>query len=106
MKLGLIIYSNDSETVWNALRLGLFSLMQKDEVKIFLTGKGVNIAQLDTNDFNISEQLQQIADSGGQILACGSCVKLHQQAEVAVCPLSTLQELYTIIKEMDKVLTF
>jgi len=26
MKLGIIIYSNEVETVWNAFRLGVFSL--------------------------------------------------------------------------------
>jgi hypothetical protein len=29
MKLGIIIYSNDPETVWNAFRLGVFSLKEK-----------------------------------------------------------------------------
>ncbi len=106
MKLGLVIYSNDAETAWNALRLGLFSLKQGDTVNIFLNGKGVEIAQLSTERFNIFEQLQQIIDNGGQIFACGTCLKLRQQAENAVCPISTLQELHTIIKESDKVLTF
>jgi uncharacterized protein involved in oxidation of intracellular sulfur len=41
MKLGIIIYSNDSETVWNAFHLGNFSLKQRDEVNVFLLGKGV-----------------------------------------------------------------
>jgi uncharacterized protein involved in oxidation of intracellular sulfur len=41
MKIGVIISSNDAETCWNALRYANFSLGQKDEVKVFLTGKGV-----------------------------------------------------------------
>jgi len=41
MKLGLVIYSNDSETVWNAFRFGNFALNQKDAVNVFLLGKGV-----------------------------------------------------------------
>ena len=40
MKIGVIISSNDAETCWNALRYANFCLGQKDEVKVFLTGKG------------------------------------------------------------------
>ena len=41
MKLGIVIYSNDTETVWNAFRLGLFSIQKSDTVKVFLLAKGV-----------------------------------------------------------------
>jgi len=33
MKPGIIIYSNEPETVWNAYRFGNFTLKEKDEVK-------------------------------------------------------------------------
>lgn len=36
MKIGIVIYSNDSETGWNAFRFGNFSLAKVDGVKIFL----------------------------------------------------------------------
>lgn len=91
---------------FNALRLALFSLAQGDAVSLFLNGKGVEIGQLSTEKFNISEQLQQIVDNGGKVFACGTCLKLRQQTENAICPISTLQELYTIIREADKVLSF
>jgi uncharacterized protein involved in oxidation of intracellular sulfur len=32
MKLGIVIYSNDPETVFNAFRLGVFSLGKGDSV--------------------------------------------------------------------------
>ena len=32
---------NDSGTVWNVFRLGVFSLGQGDTVKVFPVGKGV-----------------------------------------------------------------
>ena len=41
MKLGMIITQTDPETVFNALRLAHYSLKQGDEVKIFLSGRGV-----------------------------------------------------------------
>jgi len=106
MKLGIIIYSNDTETVWNAFRLGVFSLKQKDEVKIFLLGKGVECESIDTEKFKVTEQIKQFIDSGGCILACGSCLKIRSSEGSETCPLSTMKDLYDIIKESDKVLTF
>ena len=41
MKLGIVLYSNDPETVWNVFRLGNFSLNKGDDVKMFLLAKGV-----------------------------------------------------------------
>ena len=41
MKIGIIIYSNDPETVWNAFRYANFAIKEGNEVKVFLTGKGV-----------------------------------------------------------------
>ncbi len=36
MNLGIVIYSNDAETVWNAFRLGVFALVKDDAVKVFI----------------------------------------------------------------------
>ena len=47
MKLGIIITQTDAETVFNALRLALLSLQQGDQVRIFLSGKGVDIDKIE-----------------------------------------------------------
>ncbi len=106
MKLGIIIYSNDPETVWNAFRLGIFSRKQGDTVSVFLLGKGVEIESLDRDKFDITEQIHSFLDIGGAILACGTCLKLRQSEELGICPLSTMQDLYTLIHDSDKVLSF
>ena len=106
MKLGIIIYSNDPETVWNAFRLGNFSAKAGDEVKVFLLGKGVECESLDTDKFKVSEQIKELIDSSGQILACGTCLKIRHQSGSAICPLSSMQDLYNLIKSSDKVITF
>lgn len=106
MKLGIVIYSDDSETVWNAFRLGVFSLHKSDRVKIFLLAKGVMCESLDTDTFKVSEQMAQFVKSGGEIFACGTCLKVRQSEGSDMCPLSTMEDLYTIINESDKVLTF
>ncbi len=106
MKLGIIIYSTDSETVWNAFRLGVFSLKQGDAVKVFLLAKGVECEQLNADQFNVIEQMQTFVDNGGKILACGTCLKLRHSEGTELCPLSTMKDLHEIIKESDKVVTF
>ena len=106
MKLGLVIYSNDPETVWNAFRLGLFSLKNKDEVKVFLLAKGVEAETLDSDQFNVTKEMSEFITSGGEILACGTCLKIRKAEASEICPLSTMADLYEIILESDKVLTF
>ncbi|HNC14245.1 MAG TPA: DsrE family protein [Cyclobacteriaceae bacterium] len=106
MKLGIIIYSNDSETVWNAFRLGIFSRKQGDTVSVFLLGKGVEVESLDRDKFDITGQIHSFSDIGGAILACGTCLKLRQSEELGICPISTMQDLYTLIHDSDKVLCF
>ena len=106
MKLGIIIYSNDPETVWNAFRLGIFSRKQGDIVSVFLLGKGVEVESLDRDKFDITGQIHSFLDIGGAILACGTCLKLRQSEELEICPISTMQDLCTLIHDSDNVLSF
>ena len=106
MKLGIIIYSTDSETVWNGFRLGVFALKQGDPVKAFLLAKGVECEKLDTAQFRVTEQMQTFVDHGGKILACGTCLKSRQMESTETCPISTMKDLYQITKESDKVINF
>ncbi len=106
MKIGVVIYSNDPETVWNAFRLGNFTLKQGDTVKTFLLAKGVESESLDTEQFKITEQMQAFVENGGQILACGTCLKIRKSAGSDICPLSTMKDLYEILIQSDKVITF
>ncbi len=106
MKIGIVIYSNDSETVWNAFRFANFTLKQDDKIKVFLLAKGVECETLDTDKFKVTEQIQMMIDNGGEIYACGSCLKIRKSEGSEVCPLSTMKDLYDIVTESDKVVTF
>ena len=106
MKLGIVIYSNDAETVWNAFRLGVFALKKGDAVQVFLLGKGVECEALDSNQFKVTEQMRAFVDGGGRILACGTCLKIRNAGGSGICPISTMGDLYEIVRESDKVLTF
>jgi uncharacterized protein involved in oxidation of intracellular sulfur len=105
-KMGIVVYSNDAETVWNAFRLATFSISQGDEVKIFLLGKGVDYESLSNSKFDIKELAKSFISTGGQIFACGTCLKIRQKQGTELCPVSNLMNLYTIIKQSDKIITF
>jgi uncharacterized protein involved in oxidation of intracellular sulfur len=106
MKIGIVIYSNDPETVWNAFRFGNFALQEKDQVKAFLLAKGVECESIDTEKYKVTEQMQSFVEKGGKILACGTCLKIRQLEGSDMCPLSTMKDLYEIVKESDKIVTF
>lgn len=106
MKLGIIICSNDPETAWNAFRLGVFSLKQGDAVSVFLLGKGVEAESLGGGKFDVIGQMRSLAEAGGSILACGTCLKIRQSEGSDICPMSTMQDLHALIRDADKVLSF
>ncbi|MDP3786772.1 MAG: DsrE family protein [Candidatus Omnitrophota bacterium] len=106
MKIGVIISSNDAETCWNAFRFANFSLNNKDEVSIFLIGKGVEYESITNEQFNIVEQAEKFLESGGKIFACGTCLKQRNSAGSNLCPISTMKDMYRIVAESDKILTF
>ena len=106
MKLGIVLYSPDPETAWNAFRLGSFALGRQDQVKVFLLAKGVECETLDDEQFKVGVQMQGFVNQGGEILACGTCLKLRHSTGSELCPLSTMQDLYELIRDCDKVVSF
>lgn len=105
MKLGIVVYTTDAETAWNAFRLGVFALEQGDSVKVFLLANGVEAEKLDTSKFVVTEQMQAFVDKGGKILACGTCLKIRNSEGSEMCPLSTMKDLYDLVAESDKVIS-
>ncbi len=105
MKLGMIITQTDPETVFNALRLAQYSLKEGDEVRIFLSGRGVEIDQIDDPKFDIKSIAESIVREGGVFFACGSCLKLRDSDGSELCPLSTLKDHYEIVRDSDRVIT-
>jgi sulfur relay (sulfurtransferase) complex TusBCD TusD component (DsrE family) len=104
MKLGMIITQTDAETVFNALRLALYSLQQGDEVRLFFSGKGVEIDQIEDAKFDVKQQAQKVLEAGAQFFACGACLKLRDAKGSEICPLSTLKDQYEIVRDSDKVI--
>jgi uncharacterized protein involved in oxidation of intracellular sulfur len=105
MKLGIVITQTEPETVFNTLRLALYSLQQGDEVRVFLSGKGVEIEQIAHPKFDVKTLAQKVLDAGGRFFACGSCLKLRNSDGSEVCPLSTLKDHYEIVRDSDRLVT-
>ncbi len=105
MKLGMIITQTDPETVFNALRLAHYSLEQGDEVRIFLSGRGVDIDKIDDPKFDVKAQAEKVLNAGGKFQACGICLKIRNSEGSEICPLSTLKDQYEIVRDCDKVVT-
>ena len=107
MKLAIILNTNDPETAWNVLRLAHKAVEHKDSVSVFLLGSGVELEQVQSDQFKVQDMLKQYIETGGEILGCGTCLKSRGMTESSQsCPASNLDTLYKLIKESDKVLTF
>ncbi len=106
MRIGIIIATNDAETCWNALRYGNFAINQGDKVKVFFMGKGVEYQKVSTDKFNTIDEVEKLMQNGGKIYACGTCIKSREQESSDICPISTMKDMYDIIRESDKVVTF
>ena len=105
MRLGIIVNTNDPESAWNALRLGNEALNDGNKTSMFLLGNGVEIENNKDKTFDVTGALERFLNSGGNLLACGTCLKVRHQ-EAGICPISTMSELVEMISDSDKVVTF
>jgi len=105
MKIGIIFSDTDPELVWNALRFANTALLEDHEVNVFLLGQGVEIESMQSEKFNVKEQLEKFNHLNGRMLACGTCIK-SRQMQFDVCPISTMKDMLKLVEESDRVLTF
>ncbi|HOY38644.1 MAG: DsrE family protein [Bacteroidales bacterium] len=104
--IGIILYSNDVETLWNALRFANFAKSSGDTVSIFLLGKGVELDILVKSNADLKDQTETFLGSGGTILGCGTCLNSRKMNEPQVCQFSSMSDLYDIVRKNKIVLTF
>ncbi|MHC4678086.1 MAG: DsrE family protein [Planctomycetota bacterium] len=71
----------------------------------FFVGRGVECQKINTDQFNAVEQAGRFTQSGGNVYACGTCVKSREQKESNLCPISTTKDLYDAVKASDRVVT-
>lgn len=106
MKLGIVLSTNEPETVWNAFRFGVTALRRGHSATVFLMGKGVESDGLQNPSFDIKRQWDAFLTNKGEILACGTCLKQRGKSERATCSVSTMQDLLSMVEDADKVVSF
>jgi sulfur relay (sulfurtransferase) complex TusBCD TusD component (DsrE family) len=106
MKIGIIIETKEYEKAWNAFRFAVTARKSGHDVKVFLMGEAVECEGLIHERYNVDEQLKKFLAVGGEILACGTCLKSRQLPESDVCPVSTMQDCLEMVVWADKMVTF
>lgn len=106
LKLGIIIETKELEKSWNAMRFAVASRKNGHEVKVFLMGEAVEIETLHHDKYDTAAQVDQFYQVGGQLLACGTCLKSRSMEGSDVCPLSTMNDCVEMVEWADKTLTF
>ena len=106
MKLAIALSTKQAETNWNAFRLGNLALSKGDTVSVFLVSEGVEYTKNSSDQFNIKKQVEKFLESGGKIIACGTCLTIRKQGGGKECPTGRLDDWYHLVAENDKVLTF
>ena len=104
--IGIVISSGDPETVWNGLRLAIAAQSKGDTVVIFVIGKAEDVFMNDSSKFDIPKTSQQFVGNGGDIYACATCAKMRHTENVQMCTITSIFDLYEIIKRSRKVVSF
>jgi uncharacterized protein involved in oxidation of intracellular sulfur len=106
MKIGIIIETKEYEKAWNGLRFAVTAKKEGHEVKVFLMGEAVECEGLTHETYNVDEQLQAFLKIGGEILACGTCLKSRKLEDTTSCPISTMVDCVNMVVWADKTVTF
>lgn len=106
MKLGVIIETKEFEKAWNAFRFAVTAVKTGHSVKVFLMGEAVECEGLTHEKYNVDEQLNLFQEVGGELLACGTCLKSRQLDDASTCPVSTMADCLQMVEWADKTVTF
>jgi uncharacterized protein involved in oxidation of intracellular sulfur len=106
MKIGIILETKEYEKAWNAFRFAVTAIKLGYEVKVFLMGEAVECEGLIHDKYNVDVQLKNFVKAGGEILACGTCLKSRQLDSSDACPISTMVDCVNMVVWADKTVTF
>jgi len=111
MNYAVVISTNEPESIWNAFRYAVSALIYDNEVTVFLLGQGVEARNVSTLKYDVNEQMDLFRENGGKLIGCGVCCENRKQTmplleEQLQCELGSMQTLYVITAEADKILTF
>ena len=106
MIIGMVISTNEPETLWNAFRFANLCLNEMNEVTIFLNSKAVDYESADSEKFNIRELVKTFVLGEGRLLACGKCLGFRGLEADEFCQKGSQKDLYEMVATSDKLLSF
>jgi len=106
MKIGIILQTKEFQKAWNAFRFAVTAKKQGHEVKLFLMGEAVACEGLTHDKYNVDEQLKIFVNIGGEILACGTCLKSRQLDASESCPIATMIDCVELVVWAERVVNF
>lgn len=106
MKLGIILETKEYEKAWNAFRFATTARNRGHEVKVFLMGEAVECEELTHEKYDVAGQLNTFIKAGGEILACGTCLKSRHLEGSEACPISTMVDCVQVVEWADKTVSF
>jgi sulfur relay (sulfurtransferase) complex TusBCD TusD component (DsrE family) len=108
MKIGILVSTNDPETLWNAFRFANLCMNTDvtNEVTMFLNAKAVDYEKHDSGNFNLKELAKTFTLSDGILLACGKCLGFRGLEENEVCHKGSQKDLYEMLATSDKFICF
>lgn len=107
MKLTIVLSTKQNETNWNAFRFANLALKKGDMVSVFLLGEAVEYDKEHEEQFDIKTQIDTFLQSDrAKIIACSTCMKIRHKQSTELCPMGGIADLYSLIVNSDKVLTF
>lgn len=106
MKLGIILETMEFEKAWNAFRFAVTARKAGHEVKVFLMGEAVECENMTHDKYDVAGQLKALIVTGGEVLACGTCLKSRMMDGTESCPISTMKDCLAVVEWADKMVTF
>ena len=106
MKIGIILETKNPEKAWNAFRFASTARKLDHDVKVFLLGEAVECEGLAHEKYDVDGQMKHFVEVGGQLLACGTCLKSRKLEDSTECPISTMLDCVNLVTWADRVVTF
>ncbi|MGY3778733.1 DsrE/DsrF/TusD sulfur relay family protein [Isobaculum melis] len=106
MNFGIIIETKEPEKAWNGFRFASAAIRKNHQVKVFLMGEAVECEDIKNKQFDVPSEMTKFEELGGELLACGTCLKSRQLEETTACPISTMFDCVDMIEWADRTITF
>lgn len=108
MKIGILISTNESETLWNAFRFGVLCLNMdfNNEVTIFLNARATDYEKAESEKFNIKELAKSFVLAGGKIIGCQKSMGFRGLEGNEICQKGGQKDLYELMITSDKFICF